>query len=52
MEKNIKKNIYTYELNHLAVHQKVTQHCKPATILEKDTEDNTDAETYVHGVEN
>lgn len=51
MEKHIKKNIYIYELNHLAVHQKVTQHCKPATILEKDTEDN-EMETYVHGLEN
>ena len=39
MEKNIKKNIYIYELNHLAVHQKVTQHGKPATILGKDADE-------------
>ena len=39
MEKNIKENICVYELNHLAVYQKVTQHGKPATILEKDTDE-------------
>ena len=34
MEKNMKKNMYIYVLlNHFAVHQKVTQHCK-STILQ------------------
>ena len=33
MEKNMKKNIYIYMLNHFALHQKWKEHCKP-TILQ------------------
>ena len=33
MEKNMKKNIYIYILNHFAIHLKLTQYCK-STIVE------------------
>ena len=33
MEKNLKKNIYIYKQNHVAVHRKLTQHYK-STILQ------------------
>ena len=34
MEKNLKKNVYTYVyMNHFAVHLKLTRHCK-LTILQ------------------
>ena len=33
MEKNMKKNVYMYNLNHFAVQQKLTQDCK-STILQ------------------
>ena len=48
MEKNIKKNMCLYrELNHSAVHQKLTHHCKSTILQLKKKEERSEFPNYM-----